>query len=173
LVRAWSRLETEYPGWRLKIVGPPEIGHDDELRALARTLNLTRVCIEGPIYGEAKIAAYREADIFVLPTLNENFGLTVAEALVAGTPAISTKGAPWSGIEEEGCGWWIDHGVEPLAATLASAMALPRETLKSMGDKGRAWIARNFAWDPIARDMLDVYRWLAHGATPPPVVRFD
>jgi glycosyltransferase involved in cell wall biosynthesis len=162
-----------YPGWRLRIVGPPEVGYDNELRALASALGLTRVFIEGPIYGEAKTAAYREADVFVLSSLNENFGLTVAEALAAGTPAISTKGAPWSGLEREGCGWWIDHGVEPLAAALAYAMALPRETLKAMGDKGRAWIARDFSWGPIARDMLDVYCWLARDATPPPVVRFD
>jgi glycosyltransferase involved in cell wall biosynthesis len=173
LLNAWSRLESGHPGWRLKIVGPPEIGHDDELRALAKTLGVTRVCIEGPIYGEAKTAAYQQADIFVLSTLNENFGLTVAEALAAGTPAISTKGAPWRGLEREGCGWWIDYGVEPLAAALASAMALPREALSAMGNKGRAWIARDFSWDPIARDMLDVYGWLARGAKPPPVVRLD
>ena len=114
-------------------------------------LGLTRVSVEGPIYGDAKTAAYREADLFVLPTLNENFGLTVAEALAAGTPAISTKGAPWSGLESEGCGWWIDHGVEPLAAALAHAMALPREALKAMGDKGREWMARDFSWDRVAQ----------------------
>ena len=95
----WSKVEAGCPGWWLKIVGPAEAGHDDELRALAMALGLTRVSIEGPVYGDAKTAAYREADLFVLPTLNENFGLTVAEALAAGTPAISTKGAPWSGLE--------------------------------------------------------------------------
>src|SRR5262249_30544183 len=108
LIHAWSKLEAGYPGWRLKIVGPPEVGHDNELRALTSALGLTRVSVEGPIYGDAKTAAYQEADVFVLSTLNENFGLTVPEALAAGTPAISTKGAPWSGLEEEGCGWWID-----------------------------------------------------------------
>jgi glycosyltransferase involved in cell wall biosynthesis len=172
LLRAWSKVEARCPGWRLKIVGPPEAGHDDELRALAIALGLTRVSIEGPIYDEAKTIAYRNADLFVLPTLNENFGLTVAEALAAGTPAISTKGAPWSGLEGEGCGWWIDHGVEPLAAALARAMALPREALKAMGDKGREWMARDFSWDRVAHDMLDVYLWLAHRAEPPPTIRF-
>jgi glycosyltransferase involved in cell wall biosynthesis len=173
LIRAWSKIEAKYPSWRLKIVGSPEVGYDDELRALARALRLTRVCIEGPIYGEAKTVAYREAEVFVMSTLSENFGLTVAEALAAGTPAISTKGAPWSGLEEEGCGWWIDHGVEPLAAALALAMASPRKALKAMGDKGRAWIARDFAWEAVGRDMLDVYGWLAGSANAPSVVRFD
>lgn len=173
LVRAWSKVEASCPDWRLKIAGPPEAGHDHELRVLAMALGLTRVSIEGPIYGEAKTIAYQDADVFVLPTLNENFGLTVAEALAAGTPAISSKGAPWSGLEGEGCGWWIDQGVEPLAAALAHAMALPREALKGMGDKGREWMKLQFSWDRVAHDMLDLYLWLAHGAEPPPTARFD
>lgn len=173
LVRAWSKLEAGRPDWRLKIVGQPEAGHDDELRALAMSLGISRVSVEGPIYGDEKTAAYQSADLFVLPTLNENFGLTVAEALVAGTPAISTKGAPWSGLESVGCGWWIDHGVEPLAGALADAMELSRETLKAMGDKGREWMMRDFSWDRVACDMLDIYHWLARSAEPPPAVRFD
>ena len=173
LVRAWSKVEARYPAWRLRIAGPPERGHDNELRALAVSLGLTHVSVEGPIYGEAKTSAYRCADVFVLPTLNENFGLTVAEALAAGTPVISTKGAPWSGLEREGCGWWIEHGIEPLAAALAHAMALPSEALKVMGDKGREWMARDFSWDCVGRNMLDVYLWLARDAEPPPAIRFS
>jgi glycosyltransferase involved in cell wall biosynthesis len=173
LVQAWSKVEAGYPGWRLKIVGPAELGHDNELRALAVALGLTRISIEDPVYGEAKTIAYQDAAVFVLPTLNENFGLTVSEALAAGTPVISTKGAPWSGLEQKDCGWWIDHGVEPLAAALAQAMALPREALKAMGDKGRQWMARDFSWDCVAHDMLSVYLWLARRAPPPPAVRFN
>jgi glycosyltransferase involved in cell wall biosynthesis len=173
LVHAWAKVEAGFPSWRLKIVGPPEAGHEDELRALTRGLGLARVSVVGPVYGAAKTAAYQEADLFVLPTLNENFGLTVAEALAAGTPAISTKGAPWSGLQSEGCGWWIDHGVEALAATLAHAMASPRAALKAMGNKGRQWMVRDFSWDRLAHDMLDVYVWLARNAEPPSTVRFE
>ena len=173
LVYAWSKVETRYADWRLKIAGPPERGHDNELRALAMSLGLTRISVEGPIYGEAKTVAYRYADVFALPTLNENFGLTVAEALAAGTPVISTKGAPWSGLAREGCGWWIEHGIEPLATALAHAMTLPREALKAMGDKGREWMARDFSWDCVGRNMLDVYLWLARDAEPPPAIRFS
>jgi glycosyltransferase involved in cell wall biosynthesis len=173
LVHAWSKVEARYPGWRLRIAGPPELGHDNELRKLAASLGLTRISIEGPIYGEAKTVAYEYADVFALPTLNENFGLTVAEALAAGTPVISTKGAPWSRLEREGCGWWIEHGIEPLAAALAHAMALPREALKAMGDKGREWMARDFSWDCACRNMLGVYLWLARRSEPPPAIRFD
>jgi glycosyltransferase involved in cell wall biosynthesis len=67
-----------------RIIGPSEVGHDEELRALAATLNLHRVSIDGPVYGARKEAIMRAADLFVLPSLNEKFAITV-----------------------EGCGWWV------------------------------------------------------------------
>lgn len=161
LLHAWARLEKKFPDWRLRIVGPSELGHGAELDGLAASFGLCRVIREDGLYGDAKEAAYREADIFVLPTLNENFGMVVAEALVNGTPVISTKGAPWKGLVENGCGWWIDHGVDPLVATLDDAMAMPRAALKLMGAKGRSWMTRDFSWDRVAADMIQVYRWCA------------
>jgi glycosyltransferase involved in cell wall biosynthesis len=173
LVHAWARVEARRPGWRLRIAGPAELGHDGELRGLVLGLGLQRVSIEGPIYGEAKSVAYRDAELFILPTLNENFGLTVAEALAAGIPAVATTGAPWAGLETEHCGWWIDHGVEPLVAALDQAMAMPRDALAAMGARGREWMARDFSWDRIGCDMLAVYRWLTADMPPPPTVRLD
>jgi glycosyltransferase involved in cell wall biosynthesis len=143
------------------------------LRELAATLSVQRLSIEEPVYGDCKLDVMRTADIFVLPTLNENFGITVAEALAAGTPVIATKGSPWSGLEAEGCGWWIEHGVEPLATALRQSMSMPRTALKAMGAKGQAWVAREFSWCRVARDMLDVYNWLLRRAPAPASVRFD
>jgi glycosyltransferase involved in cell wall biosynthesis len=171
LVRAWARVETMHPEWQLRIIGPSELGCAGELARLATELKTQRVSIEGPVAGDAKIAAYQEADLFVLPTLNENFAITVAEALTAGTPVIATKGAPWHGLVREGCGWWIDHGVEPLSAALANALVMSREALQAMGTKGRAWMARDFSWDHVAHDMLEVYRWLALREELPSTVR--
>jgi glycosyltransferase involved in cell wall biosynthesis len=174
LVRAWAQIEPAFPSWRLRIVGPAEVGHDRQLMALAHTLGLQRLTIEGPIYNaDAKLRAYRDADLFVLPTLNENFAMTVAEALAAEVPVISTKGAPWSGLETEHCGWWIDHGVEPLIAALRWAMTLGYEERQAMGVRGRAWMARDFSWDRVGRDMLQVYAWLKEGGDLPPTVRLD
>src|SRR6185295_7649348 len=173
LLRAWAGIEARNIDWQLRIVGPAEGAHDKELLALASELGVRRVSIEGPVYGEQKRAAYRGAELFVLPTLDENFGITVTEALAEGMPVISTKGAPWSGLESEGCGWWIDHGEEPLAASLHRAMALAPESLRAMGAKGRAWVARDFSWARVAGDMLQVYAWLRGQATAPAFVRLD
>jgi glycosyltransferase involved in cell wall biosynthesis len=173
LLRAWAKVERDNPAWRLRIVGPAELGHDDELRALAVKLNLRRVAIEPPIFNDNKHVVFQEADVFVLSSLNENFGLTVAESLAAGTPVISTKGAPWPGLEIERCGWWIDHGAAPLAQTLNTAMSLPREALLDMGARGRAWMARDFGWDAIGQKMAALYSWLARGSDRPSFVHLD
>jgi glycosyltransferase involved in cell wall biosynthesis len=171
LVRAWATIERDHPACWLRIAGPPEDGHDAMLRALGESLGVARLSIEPPIYGEQRTAAYRDADLFVLPTLNENFGVTVAEALAAGTPVVATDGAPWPALEPEGCGWWIAQGVEPLAAILDRALAMPRERLKAMGAKGRDWMIRDFSWDRVAREMMATYRWLIDRGDPPASVR--
>lgn len=167
LVRAWGLIGRATDGWRLRIAGPSELGYADELEGLAHSMGLKNVDIEGPLYGDDKLAAYREASLFVLPSLNENFAMTVAEALAAGTPVISTKGAPWAGLDREGCGWWIDHGEAELGACLTGALARPLEELAAMGEKGRLWMERDFSWDHIGRRMLAAYEWAVRGGEPP------
>lgn len=173
LVRAWAEVEPLFPDWRLRIVGPSELGHAAELAGLARELGLTRISIEDAVTGPAKDNAYAEAGLFVLPTLNENFAMTVAEALAAGVPVISTKGAPWSGLEREGCGWWVDHGPAPLAEALRVALSMPDTALAAMGARGRDWMRRDFSWARVAEDMLEVYAWLTTGGEPPAPIQIS
>lgn len=171
LVRAWARLEDRYPDWSLRLVGSAEIGHDVELKNITSQLGLKRVEILSAVYGDSKWQMFYETDLFVLPTLNENFGITVAEALACEIPVISTKGAPWQGLETERCGWWIDHGPDAIAAALEVAMGLDANARTGMGKRGRAWMIRDFAWPAIGAEMASVYDWLCHGGNPPPCVR--
>jgi glycosyltransferase involved in cell wall biosynthesis len=171
LVRAWAELEDRFPKWSLRLIGSAELGHDLELIALGKLLKVKRLTIEPAAYGDAKWQAYQAADLFVLPTLNENFGITVAEALACEVPVISTKGAPWQGLEQEKCGWWIDHGVEPLASTLSKAIELDDSIRAEMGRRGKAWMARDFGWPAIGEEMANVYRWLQLGGPVPASVR--
>lgn len=177
LLRAWARVMNQFPAWRLRIAG-----HDGgsysvdaylrEMQALAASLRLERCEFVGPKYGADKLAEYRSADLFVLPTHSENFGMSVAEAQAAGTAVIVTKGAPWRGVETERSGWWIDIGEEPLTACLTAAMALPASELAARGLRGRDWMVRDFAWPTIGARMHETYRWLREGGTAPSWVHF-
>lgn len=170
LVQAWQLIKPS--GWKIIVAGPDEGGHQQIVEAAIHQAGLQDDFeFTGSVYGDDKEALYRSADVFVLPTFTENFGLVVAEALACGVPVITTKGAPWQGLHTHRCGWWIDIGVEPLAAALREAMNLPPDTLRDMGQRGRAYVERDFGWPGIAEQMLSVYRWvLGQGERPECVV---
>lgn len=173
LLRAWQAVEDRFLDWELHIAGPDNGGYLAEMQALAAKLRLERVVFHGPLFGEEKLRAYRAASLFVLPTHSENFGMTVAEALAAGTPAIVTKGAPWEGLDKQGAGWWIDIGVDSLSVCLEQALATPPAHLAEMGRAGREWMLRDYSWERIGAQLSVVYRWLLEGGETPPWVRLD
>ncbi len=169
LVRAWAQLAPA--GWRLRIAGPDDVGHLREVLALVRQLNLQgSVEYVGAVEGAAKTALYNAADIFVLPTFTENFGVVVAEALAHGIPVITTRGAPWADLETYGCGWWVDIGVEPLVFALLEAMALSDDERRTMGVRGIEYVSR-YDWDDIAKQTIEVYQWVLGQGPQPSCVR--
>ncbi|TRZ88385.1 MAG: hypothetical protein D4R88_08100 [Methanosarcinales archaeon] len=97
----------------------------------------------------------------------------MAEALAHGVPVITTRGAPWKGLGEHGCGWWIDIGEEPLITCLKEAMSLSSDTLSAMGARGQEWMKRDFSWERIGRMMYQTYEWVLNGGQPPPWVILD
>jgi glycosyltransferase involved in cell wall biosynthesis len=173
LLHAWHTLENRHPDWRLVIAGRGEPEHVASVKQLATSLGVGRVEFPGAVYGNAKTTAYHDADLFVLPTHSENFGMVVAEALAHACPAIVTHGAPWPGLETEGCGWWITDDRLALVQTLDTAMATAPERLHEMGMRGRAWMARDYSWQAIGELMSAAYRWLLEGGHPPPHIRLD
>lgn len=167
LLPAWQAVQDRFPAWNLRIVGPDNRGYLSQMHQLARQLKLRRIEFSGPLHGDAKWLAYGKADLFVLPTYSENFGIAVAEALAAGTPAVVTKGAPWSGLTKQGAGWWIDIGVDSLVACLEEAMSRSASELAEMGYRGREWMTAEYSWVRISEQMAETYRWVVYGGTKP------
>jgi glycosyltransferase involved in cell wall biosynthesis len=173
LLRAWRRVQGDFSGWNLCIAGSDDAYHGasgylDEMKTVSRQLCAERVEFPGEITGAAKWKAYENADLFVLPTHSENFGMTVAEALAAGTPAIVTRGAPWAGLESQGAGWWIDTGELPLTKCLQDALSKSRDDLSAMGQCGKQWMQADFSWPKIGCKMSTTYRWLLERFSPVP-----
>jgi glycosyltransferase involved in cell wall biosynthesis len=159
LVAAWAKTRPE--GWTIVVAGPDEGGHRRDLESAIHRAGVgDQFVFAGPVAGEEKADLYRNADLFILPTFSENFGLVVAEALAYGVPVITTKGAPWEGLVAHGCGWWIDMNVEALASAIRKATNLSAETRQAMGERGRRYVQSAFAWSRIAHEMMSVYMWV-------------
>lgn len=156
LIEAWSRLRPA--GWKLRIAGPDEGGHKKILERAVLDSKLSDVIsFLGPLEGANKAAAFREANLFILPTLSENFGIVVAEALAHGLPVLTTTGAPWSLLPKRNCGWWVAPTVDGIAEGLSVATSQSPATLRAMGDKGRTLVLSEFSWNRIAKLMISEY----------------
>jgi glycosyltransferase involved in cell wall biosynthesis len=156
LIEAWARLRPN--GWRLRIAGPNETGHRSDVEALVAHYGLVdSVSFLGPLEGKAKAAQYCAADLFVLPTYSENFGMVIAEALSHGLPVLTTQGAPWQHLEIERCGWWVETNVDAILAGLSEATSMSPEALSEMGRRGREMVAARYGWGPIAEQFLAAY----------------
>jgi glycosyltransferase involved in cell wall biosynthesis len=159
LVEAWARVRPQ--GWRLLIAGPDEAGHRAEVERAVFVAGLNDVVsFLGPVESEAKSAAYFNADLFILPSYSESFGMAVGEALAHGLPVLTTKGTPWPGLTERDCGWCVDPTVDGIAQGLRQATSQDPATLRAMGARGRAWVAVEFRWDAVAKQFIAAYEHL-------------
>ena len=173
LLDSWAEIAADpmFDDWSLRIAGPDELGHTAELAAQIARLGLgRRVTLDAPIAESGKAAAFAAADLFVLPSLSENFGIVVTEALAAGVPVIATTGTPWAELSRQRCGWQCPPDARSLTATLRVAMALPPAERRAMGQRGHAFVAQSFGWDRIAADAIAFYRWLLEGGATPDFV---
>jgi glycosyltransferase involved in cell wall biosynthesis len=156
LLEAWASLSPK--GWELLIAGPPEHKHDREILEQVDRLGLGQdVHYLGPMYGEDKQELMLSADVFVLPTHTENFGMVIAEALALERPVLTTTGAPWELLISEQCGWWVEPTQSGIRDGLVAAMSATDETRRAMGVRGRSVVKHRFAWERIGADMAAVY----------------
>ncbi len=157
LIDVWSRHRSG--DWFLLVAGVPEEFSVAEVQGWIDAAGLADHA--AVVDGRGRPSPYGVADLFLLPTHSENFGLVIAEALAAGVPAVVTDGTPWQGLEENGAGWcvaWSDY----TAALNAALVADPTE-LRRRGEIGRAWMAADFTWESSARRLLEFYTTLRHG----------
>jgi glycosyltransferase involved in cell wall biosynthesis len=141
--------------WSLTVAGTGESRHTKDIRNQIKTHPLsTRVKMVGEVTGDAKERLFYDADIAIVPSHTENFGMVVAEALAHGVPVIASKGTPWKRVEEIGCGLWVDNDPASLAKAIDQMSQMP---LHEMGERGRKWMEQEFSWSLVAKRMIQVY----------------
>jgi glycosyltransferase involved in cell wall biosynthesis len=160
-VRAWAEVS---PSWRMSIAGPDADGHRQQIETLVRDLGLARhFTFHGEVHGRDKAALFAAADVFVLPSHSENFGMVVPEALAAATPVLTTSATPWSQLPALGAGWCVEPTTHGLARGLREVLATPAAERRRMGERGRAYVARELAWPAIAQKTIEAYEWMSGG----------
>ena len=162
LLPAWkaaTRAVSLGSQWRLVIAGPDEVGTRATLERIGRELELGNVTFLGPVDGEEKAMLLAEADLVVLPSRSENFGIVVAEALAAGVPVVTTKATPWEEIAGD-CGWCVEPTATAIANALTAAMRLTDAERTRMGGRGRALVESRYQWPEVTRKMIGLYAGL-------------
>jgi glycosyltransferase involved in cell wall biosynthesis len=144
---------------RLVFAGPDEGGMKEKLRHLAGELGISaRVQVLGAVYGEQKWSAYRDADVFVLPSQNENFGNTAGEAVAAGTPVVVTDKCGIAPLLADVAGLAVAHDAAALAQALARVLWEPG--LHARLSAGCRKAAARLDWEQPAQEMEKLYEQL-------------
>ena len=161
LLKAFSKMPSKVAARAVHLVfaGPDEQGMETRLKEMARELRMQdRVRFLGAVFGEEKWMAYRDADVFVLPSQNENFGNTAAEAAAVGTPVIVTENCGVAPLLAEG-GRVIPH--EERALVKALEELLQNETLRERLGREAVKAAAKIGWEEPVREAEELYRKLA------------
>jgi glycosyltransferase involved in cell wall biosynthesis len=159
--------------WRLVVVGWEKENHRAELEQLTKELELEgAVTLAGPVFGDAKAAAYRAADAFVLPSMSEGLPLVVPEAWSRGLHVLMTPQCNLPEGIEAGAALSAECKPPALAEALVRLFEMSPGERAAMGERGRALAREKFSWPRIAAQMEAVYAWLTRGGTPPETVRF-
>ena len=171
-MRAW-KVGTFGKRARLVFAGDGESAHVAQLRHQIAEANDDSVQFVGYVEGRDKLRLLTEADVMVLPSYSENYGMAVAEALACRRPVITTTATPWSALVENKCGWQIAPDVDALRDALHEALDMSSTELAAMGQRGRDLVEREHSVDFAGAKMLAAYEWALGVAAQPSFVHLD
>jgi glycosyltransferase involved in cell wall biosynthesis len=158
MVEAFARVAAEQPDLHLLMAGPDQTGWVSDLKARARTLGLAdRITWPGMLEGDAKWGAFYSSEAFMLPSHQENFGISVAEALGCGLPVlISDKVNIWREVMAAQAGFVAEDTEAGTLENLKAWLTLPTADRAAMSQRTRELFADRFSVDRMATALIDV-----------------
>jgi glycosyltransferase involved in cell wall biosynthesis len=168
LLRAFARQQDA--DLRLVVAGPAEPGYRQSLARLAGELGLgARVTFTGPLFGREKLSAFVDADLFVLPSMNENFGNAVAESVAMGTPVVITDRCGIAPFVRDRAGLVVPPE-EPAVSDAINRLLMDERLYKACKEACPS-VARQLSWDEPVAEMEALYARMAGNALGPSPAR--
>jgi glycosyltransferase involved in cell wall biosynthesis len=157
-LQAFSRIVRQYKDAVYVIAGPSEGDTERKAQALVAELGLgNRVRFIGEVRGNERLATLADADLFILTSRSENFGMAPAEAMAAGLPVlISDQTGICLSAQSAGAAKVTSLAVQDIAENWAQMLADP-ERLRAMGQRGKNFVQREYNPSAVAQHMITVY----------------
>ena len=154
-------LMNEQPGASLDIYGPVEdAAYWAECQRTIVRYNLP-VVYRGLLSWDKVIPTFQQGHFFLFPTLSENFGHVIFEALAAGCPPLISNQTPWTELMEHECGWTMPlQWPEMWRTVMARCVAMPQDEYTACSLAAHAYSKR---W--IGTNIAEEYRNLFNSAT--------
>lgn len=158
LIRSYLKIQPEFPGLELRVVGRPQARFTQE-NELPTLLGAPGVKLLGYL-SEAELAeAYAGARAFCYPSLEEGFGLPVLESMTLGTPVLTSNVSCLP--EVSGPATLVDpYSEDAIGNGIRELLTLTAEARAKLTAEGRAWAAK-FSWQAAAQGYLKLYQELA------------
>jgi glycosyltransferase involved in cell wall biosynthesis len=160
LIESFAALKKSglFGSWRLVFAGDGDAGYVDQLKALARRRGLNGdTLFVGWLEGDRKYAALKDASLLAMPSYQENFGISLVEAMACGVPVLVSPHVNLAPeIEKSGAGWVAALGEDELTSALAEALGNERERWRR-GNNGRE-LAGSYGAAEVATKLIDLYR---------------
>ena len=157
LVKAFAKVLEKLSLVKLVIAGPDD-GYLTSLKKLIVDLRINnKVLFTGPLYGEDKLKAYVDADVYVLPSAYEIFGITVLEALACGTAVILTDRCGIADIIDGQGGFVVSYDEKQLSKSILRILS-DEKMRQELGEKGKLLVCKKFNWKNIAEQAENIYK---------------
>jgi glycosyltransferase involved in cell wall biosynthesis len=161
LLKILPEISSKHPGTLLVVVGHGERRYVEHVKRLVRLRNLEdRVLFTGMLTGQAKWGAFACAEVFVLPSSQENFAISMAEAMHMAVPVIvSDKVNSWPFVKMANAGFVVEEEEIELGMPrrLNELLCEPNQA-RYLGKRGQDFAREHFTWQRVARDMASIYR---------------
>ena len=159
-IKAWFSIASKFPNWSFEIAGEGKKNYVNKIKNIISKNRSNSIKYVGPLYGNEKLKFIQTADILIMPSYNENFGMVAAEALSNNTPVICGINTPWSEVTKIKCGWHIPNDFKNIEKVFFEAFSKSKNDLFNKGKNGRLWMKKDYSWNQVGKKMIYSYEWL-------------